>query len=139
MMYDPMQVDPMREEVREIGFQELTTAEEVDLALDEAGSALVFVNSVCGCAAGGARPALRMALQGEGGKRPAKLLSVFAGQDRDARARARSHFVGYQPSSPCMVLMKDGEVVHMIERHHIEGNMPEAIARSLKSAFEDYC
>ncbi|MCB2153303.1 BrxA/BrxB family bacilliredoxin [bacterium] len=138
-MYDPMLVDPMREEVREVGFQELTTADDVDTALKGGGTALVFVNSVCGCAAGGARPALRMALQEEGSKRPENLYSVFAGMDRDATDRARSYFVGYQPSSPCMALLKDGEVVHMIERHHIEGNMPEAIARSLVWAFGEYC
>jgi putative YphP/YqiW family bacilliredoxin len=138
-MYDPMLVQPMRDEVVEIGFKELQTAADVQRELDNlSGTALVFVNSVCGCAAGGARPALRMALQGVS-KRPDKLLTVFAGQDREATNTARSYFTGVAPSSPAMALMKDGEVVHMIERHHIEGNLPDTIARSLRAAFEEYC
>ena len=129
----------MRDEVVEIGFKELTTTGEVAAELDNlAGTALVFVNSVCGCAAGGARPALRMALEGAA-KRPDKLLTVFAGQDRDATNAARAYFTGVAPSSPAMGLIKDGEVVHMIERHHIEGNLPDVIARSLRAAFEEYC
>ncbi len=138
-MYDPMLVQPMRDEVVEIGFKELQTAADVQRELDNlSGTALVFVNSVCGCAAGGARPALRMALQGAA-KRPDKLLAVFAGQDRDATNAARSYFAGVAPSSPAMGLLKDGELVHMIERHHIEGNLPDVIARSLRAAFEEYC
>lgn len=139
MMYDPMLVQPMREEVTEVGFQELLTAEDVDRELGAAkGTALVFVNSVCGCAAGGARPALRMALAGSA-KRPDKLLTVFAGMEREAVTRAREYFVGYPPSSPAMGLLKDGELVFMLERHHIEGQMPEAIAGGLKAAFAEYC
>ena len=138
-MYDPRMVQPMRDEVLEIGFKELSTPDEVTAELDNlAGTALVFVNSVCGCAAGGARPALRMALEGAA-KRPTKLLTVFAGQDKEATNTARSYFTGVAPSSPAMGLLKDGELVHMIERHHIEGNLPDTIARSLRAAFEEYC
>jgi putative YphP/YqiW family bacilliredoxin len=138
-MYDPTMVQPMRDEVVELGFVEAKSAQEVDAALTGfKGTAFIFVNSVCGCAAGGARPALRIALQ-NAAKRPDKLLTVFAGMERDATTRAREYFTGYAPSSPCMGLLKDGEVVHMIERHHIEGQMPEAIARSLAWAFEQYC
>lgn len=138
-MYDPRMVQPMRDEVVEIGFKELTTTDQVAAELENlAGTALVFVNSVCGCAAGGARPALRMALEGAA-KRPNKLLTVFAGQDREATNAARAYFTGVAPSSPAMGLLKDGELVHMIERHHIEGNLPDVIARSLRAAFEEYC
>ncbi|MEQ8819910.1 MAG: BrxA/BrxB family bacilliredoxin [Sumerlaeia bacterium] len=139
MLYDPIMVQPMRDEVTEIGFTELTTPEAVDEALGNLqGTALVFVNSVCGCAAAGARPSLRLALEGAE-KKPEHLYAVFAGQDREATNRARSYFTGYSPSSPCVALLKDGEVVHMIERHHIEGNMPEMIANSLKFAFQENC
>lgn len=139
MLYDPVLVQPMRDEVTELGFVELKTPDEVHQHLKNLkGTALVFVNSVCGCAAGGARPALRVALQ-TSEKKPAKLLTVFAGQDRDATNTARSYFVGVPPSSPAMALLKDGDVVHMIERHHIEGNMPETIAKSLRAAFAQYC
>lgn len=138
-MYDPIMVQPMREEVTEIGFQELKTPEEVDSHLDGLkGTALVFVNSVCGCAAGGARPALRIALQ-SAEKKPTKLLTVFAGMERDAANRAREYFTGYAPSSPCIALLRDDEVVFMLERHHIEGNMPEVIANALKAAFAETC
>lgn len=139
MLYDPVMVQPMRDEVTELGFVELKTTDEVHQHLkNHQGTALVFVNSVCGCAAGGARPALRIALQ-TSEKKPAKLLTVFAGQDRDATNAARAYFVGVPPSSPAMALIKDGDVVHMIERHHIEGNMPETIAKSLRAAFAQYC
>lgn len=139
MLYDPVLVAPMREEVVGLGFTELTSAEQVHEELKSyEGTALVFVNSVCGCSAGSARPALRLALSGEGPK-PGKLLTAFAGQDAEATNAARSYFVGYAPSSPCMALLKDGEVVHMVERFQIEGQMPEAIAKSLSWAFEKYC
>ncbi len=139
MMYDPVMVQPMRDEVLEIGFQELKTTADVDAELkDQSGTALIFVNSVCGCAAGGARPALRMALANVS-KKPTKLLTVFAGMEAEAANRTRSYFVGYPPSSPMIALMKDGDVVHMIERHHIEGNMPETIARSIAAAIEEFC
>ncbi|MDX1972576.1 MAG: BrxA/BrxB family bacilliredoxin [Candidatus Sumerlaeia bacterium] len=138
-MYDPAIAQPMREELTEVGFKELLTPDSVDKELKTfEGTALVFVNSVCGCAAGGARPALRMAVA-KASKKPEKLLTVFAGMEAEATQRARSYFVGYRPSSPMMALMKDGEVVFAIERHNIEGQMPDAIARSLMAAFEEYC
>ncbi len=138
-MYDPVMAQPMREELTEIGFKELLTPEQVDEELRTfEGTALVFVNSVCGCAAGGARPALRMAL-GKTTKKPEKLLTAFAGMEADATNRARSYFVGYRPSSPMMALLKDGEVVFAVERHNIEGQMPDAIANALAAAFEEYC
>ena len=139
MLYDPVLVAPMREEVVDLGFEELTTAEEVHDALRaQKGTALVFVNSVCGCSAGGARPGIRMALA-TSAKKPAKLYTVFAGQEPEATNAARSYFVGYAPSSPSMGLLKDGELVHMIERHQIEGQLPESIARNLVWAFDKYC
>ena len=138
-MYDPVLVAPMREELVEIGFTELTTAEDVDRELSGfEGTALIVVNSVCGCSAGSARPGVRMSLA-EADAKPQKLLTVFAGQDPAATQQARSYFIGYAPSSPSIALLKDGEVVHMIERHQIEGQMPEAIARSLQWAYSKYC
>ncbi len=136
-MYDPNLVQPMRDEVTRLGVQELTTPEQVDETLNAPGTVLVFVNSVCGCAAGGARPGLRLALQH--GTLPDKMVSVFAGMDREAVDRARQHFLGYPPSSPQIALMRDGKVVHMIPRHHIEGRSPEMIAQNLKDAFDEYC
>ena len=136
-MYDPTLVQPMRDEVTRLGVQELTTPEQVDETLTAPGTVLVFVNSVCGCAAGGARPGLRLALQH--GTLPDKMVSVFAGMDREAVDRARQHFLGYPPSSPQIALMRDGKVVHMIPRHHIEGRSPEMIAQNLKDAFDEYC
>lgn len=138
-MYDPVMVQPMRDEVTEVGFTELKTVEEVDGELkDLKGTALLFVNSVCGCAAGGARPGLRLALQNSSNK-PAKLLTVFAGMERDAANQARGYLVGVPPSSPMIALLKDGEPVHVLERHHIEGHMPDMIAGNLMAAFEEYC
>lgn len=138
-MYDPVLVAPMREELVESGFTECTTAADVDRELSGyEGTALVVVNSVCGCSAGSARPGVRMALADAEAK-PGKLLTVFAGQDPDATHQARTYFIGYAPSSPSIALLKGGEVVHMIERHQIEGQMPEAIARSLQWAFAKYC
>lgn len=136
-MYDPTLVQPMRDELTSIGVQELRTPAEVDSALTASGTVLVFVNSVCGCAAGGARPALRLALQH--GNLPDKAVTVFAGQDREATQKARDYFLGYPPSSPQIALMRDGKVVHMIQRHHIEGRSPEMIAENLKQAFDTYC
>jgi putative YphP/YqiW family bacilliredoxin len=128
----------MREELTRIGVTELTTAAEVDEALTKsAGTLLVVVNSICGCAAGSARPGVALALQHT--KVPDKVVTVFAGQDVEATERARSYFVGYPPSSPSMALLKDGKLLHMIERQDIEGRSPEAIARALVSAFESYC
>ncbi len=138
MSYQEMMVKPMREEVTRLGVTELRSVAEVDAALGPGeGTAMVFVNSVCGCAAGAARPALMLALQNPA--RPAHLYSVFAGQDLDATARARSYFAEYQPSSPSVALLRDGEVVHFIHRHMIEGRRAEAIAADLVAAFEKYC
>lgn len=138
MPYHEMMLKPMRDEVTRLGVTELKSIADVDAALGPGeGTAMVFVNSVCGCAAGGARPALAMAL-GHALK-PQHLYSVFAGQDLDATARARSYFAEYQPSSPSVAILRDGEVVHFVHRHMIEGRRPEAIAADLISAFERYC
>lgn len=136
-LYDPTAVQPMRDELTSIGVQELRTPEEVDAALTAEGTTLVFVNSVCGCAAGGARPALRLALQHD--VLPDRVVTVFAGMDREATQQARDHFHGFAPSSPQIALMKDGQVIHMVQRHHIEGRTPEMIAENLKEAFEAHC
>ena len=137
-MYDENMVAPMRAEVTQMGVTECRDAGAVNAALEGfSGTALVFVNSVCGCAAGGARPGLAMALQH--GKKPEKLLTVFAGQDREATQRARELFVGYMPSSPQIALMKDGQVVAMMERQHIEGRQPGDIASTLTAAFDEHC
>lgn len=135
MPYPEMMVKPMREEVTRLGVKELKTAAEVDAALgNETGTALVFVNSVCGCAAGSARPGLSLALRHP--TLPAHLYTVFAGQDLEATARARSYFGEYQPSSPSIALMRDGEVVHFVHRHMIEGRSAAEIAAGLATAFD---
>ena len=136
-LYDPMQVQPMRDELTSVGVKELLTPEQVDTAFAQPGTTLVFVNSVCGCAAGGARPGLRLALKND--VLSDNIVTVFAGQDREATQRARDHFHGYPPSSPQIALMRDGKVVHMIPRHHIEGRSPDMIAENLKDAFNTYC
>jgi putative YphP/YqiW family bacilliredoxin len=138
MPYDPRLIQPMREEMTRIGAKELTTVPEVDAALgDPKGTMLVFVNSVCGCAAGNARPALTLALKHS--VVPTQVVTVFAGQDVEAAARARQYFSDYQPSSPSMALLRDGEVVHFVHRHQIEGRSPQAIASDLTAAFERFC
>ncbi len=138
MPYDPRLVAPMREEMVRMGARELRTAAEVDEALgDQKGTMLVFVNSVCGCAAGNARPALALALQHP--VRPQEVVTVFAGQDIEATARARQYFGEYQPSSPSIALLRDGEVVHFVHRHQIEGRPPQVIAANLTAAFDKYC
>ena len=138
MPYNPALVAPMRQEMTTMGARELTSAADVDAALgDQRGTMLVFVNSVCGCAAGNARPALRLALQH--GVKPGEVVTVFAGQDVEATARARQYFAEFQPSSPSMALLKDGEVVHFVHRHQIEGRTPQAVAADLVSAFDKYC
>ena len=138
MPYNPALVAPMRAEVTRLGAKELTTAAEVDAALgDHRGSMLVFVNSVCGCAAGNARPALALALKHP--VVPQQVVTVFAGQDLDAAARARQYFAEYQPSSPSMALFRDGEIVHFVHRHQIEGRSPQVIAADLTTAFDKYC
>lgn len=138
MPYDERIVTPMREDVRRIGARELKTVAEVDAALGDArGTTLVFVNSVCGCAAGGARPALEAALKH--GVRPQSVVTVFAGQDVEATNRARQYFAEYQPSSPSFALLRDGEPVFMVHRHMIEGRAPGAVAKELTAAFDKFC
>lgn len=137
-MYDEMIVGPMRQELTRLGIQETKTAEEVDAILGEKkGTVLVVVNSVCGCAAGMARPAVAMALEHE--TLPEKMITVFAGNDRDATQRAREYFVGFRPSSPSIALLKDGQVVKMFERWQIEGRQAHDIAAELTAAFDQYC
>lgn len=138
MPYDPQLVQPMRDEVTRLGVRELLTPKDVDAFFaKKEGTALLFVNSVCGCAAGGARPALRIALQNDA--LPDRVATVFAGQDTDATARARSYFADYPPSSPSIALLKDGEVVHFVPRHMIEGRDPASIAYDLVQAFDKHC
>ena len=137
-MYPEEYVQPIREELTRIGFQELRTATDVDSVLSKAnGTVLVVVNSVCGCAAGRARPAVAMAIENKA--RPEVLTTVFAGQDADATARARTYFTGYAPSSPSVALLRDGKLVFMLERKEIEGRDPYAIAEDLTKAFDQYC
>jgi len=138
MPYSPMLVRPMREELTSAGFEELTTAEEVERFMaDRGGSALVVVNSVCGCAAGMARPGVRLALQD--GPRPDRLATVFAGQDVEATARLRSYFSDLPPSSPSMALFREGELVYFLPRHKIEGRDALAVAKDLAEAFARHC
>jgi len=137
-MYDPELVRPMREELTRLGFTELRTPDEVDRVLgSEKAPTLVVVNSVCGCAARNARPAAALALQHT--RRPVHLTTVFAGQDADATARARGYFTPYPPSSPQMALLKDGQVVFMLERKNIEGRNARDIAADLMAAFDKFC
>jgi putative YphP/YqiW family bacilliredoxin len=137
-IYDPTAVQPMRDELVSVGVKELRTVEEVDAVFkDMSGSALLVVNSVCGCAAGGARPGVMVALQNQ--TIPDHLTTVFAGQDRAATEQARSYVRGFQPSSPCIVLFKDGEVATILERHQIEGRSPLELAESLRAAFNEHC
>ena len=137
-MYPPELTNPIRDEVAQIGLTELKTPAEVDSALTKPGTALVFVNSICGCAAGGARPGLFMALQ-QTAKKPTQVTTVFAGVDKDATAKARSYFAEYPASSQSAALLKDGEVVWVLHRHQIEGRHPEQIAQQFKAAFEANC
>ena len=137
-MYDERLVAPMREDLTRLGMEELRTAEAVDAKLrDFAGTALVVVNSVCGCAARNARPAIARALQHD--VKPDALTTVFAGQDTEAVKQARSYFAGYPPSSPQIALLKDGKLVYMLERHQIEGRSAEEIALDLTGAFDKHC
>jgi len=138
MPYDERFVAPMREELTRLGVSEMRTADDVDATLKDArGTTLVVVNSICGCAARNARPAVAAALKN--GKRPDTLTTVFAGQDLEATSRARSYFTGYQPSSPQIALLRDGRVVYMLERKHIEGRSADAIASDLVAAFDEHC
>ena len=136
-MYDSAMVQPMRDEVTRLGVVELKTPAEVDQAVQKKGTVLLFVNSVCGCAAAGARPGLTLALMHK--IRPDHLFTVFAGMEREAVARAREYFQPYQPSSPQIALLKDGKLVHMMQRHDIEGRDPQVIAQSLAKVFDQHC
>lgn len=136
-MYPEYLVTPMRQDLTNAGFEELKTSEEVEHAIKADGTVFVVVNSVCGCAAANARPAAKIAAQNE--KHPDKLVTVFAGMEKDAVDKARSFMLPYPPSSPSMALFKDGKLVHMIERHQIEGRPAQMIADNLIGAFEQYC
>ncbi len=137
-MYPEVFVRPMREELTKIGFREMRTAEEVDVALKhEKRSVLVVVNSICGCAAGKARPGVALALSNSA--RPEVLTTVFAGQDAEATNHARSYFTGYPPSSPSIGLLRDGKLVFMLQRSDIEGRDSQAIAAELTQAFDRFC
>ena len=135
MPYDPMLVQPMREELTSLGISELLTAADVDEAMKKPGTTMVVVNSVCGCAAGGARPGVAMAMKHTA--TPDQVVTVFAGQDLEATERVRSYFTGQAPSSPCIAMMRDGELVAFMPRHHIEGRSPEQIAGALTNAFDE--
>jgi len=136
-MYPEYLVEPMRKELTNVGFQELKNAADVDQAIKGEGTVLVVVNSVCGCAAANARPAARAAAAH--GKHPDKLVTVFAGMEKEAVDQARNYMMPFPPSSPAMALFKDGKLVHMIERHQIEGRPAQMIADNLIGAFEQYC
>ena len=127
----------MKQDITSAGVKELLTPEDVDAAVKADGTTLVFINSVCGCAAGNARPSIKMALKHS--KQPTRTTTVFAGFDTAAVARVRSHTAPYPPSSPCIALFKDGNLVHFIERHHIEGRTPEMIAENLTGAYDEFC
>ena len=136
-MYPEEIVRPMKEELTTIGFKELLSTDDVESAMSKLGTALVVVNSVCGCAAANARPAVRISLNNS--NTPDHLYTVFAGVDRDATDAARAKMVPFPPSSPSLALFKDGELVHMIERHHIEGRTAQLIAENLIQAFDEFC
>ena len=138
MQYPEIMIRPMREELTRLGVEELRTPEQVDEAIKNSkGTLMVVVNSICGCAAGKARPGVALALQHA--PRPDKVATVFAGGDIEATERARSYFKGYLPSSPSIALLKDGELVYMLERRQIEGRMPQEIAEELSQAFDQHC
>ena len=136
-MYDPQMVQPFREELTSLGVEELLAADAVDEAIRKPGTTLVFVNSVCGCAAGSARPGLRLSLLNA--KKPDRVVTVFAGMEKEATARARDYFKPYRPSSPQIALMKDGQLMTMIQRQDIEGKQPDAVARALTHAYDEFC
>jgi len=137
-MYPDIMVVPMREELTRLGIEELRSAEDVDRAIaNQPGTTMVIVNSICGCAAGRMRPAVRLALQHS--VRPEKMFSVFAGQDLEATERARSYFIGYPPSSPSIALLQDGKLVHMMQRSDIEHREAMDIAAELKKVFDKFC
>lgn len=136
-MYPEELVKPMREELTNNGFDALYSSEDVDNAIAKKGTTLVMVNSVCGCAAGTARPGTLASLKGN--KKPDHLTTVFAGVDRESTAKAREYMIPFPPSSPAVALFKDGELVHMLERHHIEGRSAQMIAENLALAYEEFC
>ena len=136
-MYPAELVKPMREDLTNVGFEELHTTDAVESALAKEGTTLVVINSVCGCAAANARPGASMSLRNT--KRPDHLVTVFAGVDKEATDKAREFMIPFPPSSPSMALFKDGELVHMLERHHIEGRPAELIAENLMDAYNDHC
>ncbi len=136
-MYPEELVQPMRADLANFGFEELHTSQEVNTAIAKPGTTLVVVNSVCGCAAANARPAAKMSLNNT--KKPTHAVTVFAGVDKEAVNAAREHMVPFPPSSPCMALFKDGELVHILERHHIEGRPADMIAENLMDAYNEYC
>ena len=136
-MYPTEIVKPMRDELTAVGFDQCTTPESVASAINQKGTTLVVVNSVCGCAAANARPGVRISLDND--KTPAQLVTVFAGVDKEATAEARGLMVPFPPSSPSIALFNNGELVHMLERHHIEGRPADAIAENLKEAYNAYC
>ena len=136
-MYPPELVKPMREDLTKLGFEELHTVADVDSAIAKEGTTLVVVNSVCGCAAANARPAAGMSIKNA--KHPDHLVTVFAGVDADATNKAREYMIPFPPSSPSMALFKNGELVHMLERHHIEGRPAEMIAENLMDAYNEFC
>ena len=138
MPYPEIMIRPMREELTRLGAEELKTVEDVDRTLGESkGTLMVVVNSICGCAAGKARPGIARALEHD--VRPDRIATVFAGADIEATERARSYFTGYQPSSPSIALLKDGKLVYILERYQIEGQGPEQIAQELTTAFDQHC
>ena len=136
-MYDPNMVQPMRDEVTQLGVKEVRTASEVDEAVKQEGTTLVFINSVCGCAAGGARPAIALAVKHA--VQPDRFVTAFAGNDPEAVQQARQYFTGFAPSSPSFGLLRDGELIWMLERWQIEGHSPWDIAAMLTSVFDQYC
>jgi putative YphP/YqiW family bacilliredoxin len=136
-MYPESLVKPMKAELTSAGFEELLNASEVDNALKNEGTVLVVMNSVCGCAAGAARPGVKMSLTNA--KKPSKLTTVFAGFDIEAVNQARKHFAPYPPSSPCIALFKNGELVHFVERHNIEGRNAQMISDHLKMVYDEFC
>ena len=136
-MYPAELVQPMRDELTAVGFKQVNKVETIEAAINAEGTTLVVVNSVCGCAAANARPGVRFSLDNE--KVPSSLVTVFAGVDREATDAARSMMVPFPPSSPSMALFKDGELVHMLERHHIEGRPADMIAANLRQAYDEHC
>ena len=136
-MYPEELVHPMKKQLTDQGFSELTTTNDVDNMISNEGTTLIVVNSVCGCAAANARPGAIESLNNE--KSPTNLATVFAGVDKEATDAARGYMIPFPPSSPCIALFKDGELVHMLERHHIEGRPAELIAENLKNAYNEYC